>query len=56
LRDENEALQVEVKRLAALVAHYFTAWTESSTLLARRDRELAQLRRQLNSSPVSLRQ
>src|SRR5258708_5994840 len=43
LRDENEALQVQVKLLAALVDHYFAAWTESSTLLERRDRELADL-------------
>ena len=55
LRDENEALQLQVKRLAALVDHYFAAWSESSNLLQRRERQLADLKRKLNSAPVAIR-
>jgi hypothetical protein len=35
LRLENEALRLQVGRLAALADHYFAAWTESSALLER---------------------
>lgn len=34
-------------QLAALVDHYFAAYRETTTLLERRERELAQLRKQL---------
>jgi hypothetical protein len=54
LRLENQTLVVQVSRLAALADHYFAAWTESSTLLDRRDRELADLRRWSNSEPISI--
>jgi hypothetical protein len=54
LRLENQTLVVQVSRLAALADHYFAAWTESSTLLDRRDRELADLRRRSNSEPISI--
>jgi uncharacterized protein YlxW (UPF0749 family) len=49
LREENKALRHQVAGLAALVDHYFAAWQEVRTLLERRDRELADLRR--NSKP-----
>jgi hypothetical protein len=54
LRDENEALKMQVKRLAALIDHYFSAWSESSTLLQRRERELADFRKGTKSGPVSI--
>jgi hypothetical protein len=54
LRLENQTLVAQVSRLAALVDHYFAAWTESSTLLERRDRELAELRRRSKYKPTSI--
>ena len=55
LRDENDDLHQHVAKLAALVDHYFAAWQETSSLLQRRERELADLR--LNAKPklVSIR-
>ncbi len=49
LRDETEDLRHQVASLAALVDHYFAAWQETRALLERRERELAELRR--NSKP-----
>jgi hypothetical protein len=48
-------LVVQVSRLAALADHYFAAWTESSALLERRDRELSDLRKRSKSKPIRLR-
>lgn len=45
LRSENEKLQSQVRKLAALVDHYFAAWQEASSMLQRRERELSNLRR-----------
>jgi hypothetical protein len=45
LREENEALRLQVAKLAAVVDHYFAAWQETSALLRRRERELAEVRR-----------
>jgi hypothetical protein len=53
-RTENVAFRGDISKLAALVDHYYTAFQESRILLERRDRELAELRRRLNSRPVSL--
>ncbi|HEY8711064.1 MAG TPA: hypothetical protein VIM34_24070 [Burkholderiaceae bacterium] len=47
VRGENDALREQVTKLAALVDHYYAAWKESSTLLARRERELSELRRNI---------
>ncbi len=55
LRDENEELQSRVGKLAALVDHYFAAWQEASSLLQRRERELADLRRSVKPNLVTLR-
>jgi hypothetical protein len=52
-RTENVAFRGDISKLAALVDHY-SAFQESRILLERRDRELAELRRRLNSRPVSL--
>lgn len=47
LRRENERLRKHATQLAALVDHYFAAYRETTALLERRERELAQLRKQL---------
>lgn len=44
-RTENLALRGQISSLAALVDHYYAAYRETAALLARRDRELAELRR-----------
>ncbi|MGJ7538596.1 MULTISPECIES: hypothetical protein [unclassified Variovorax] len=55
LRDENEDLHQQVTKLAALVDHYFAAWQETSSLLRRQERELADLRRNAKPKLVSIR-
>jgi len=55
LRDENEDLRQHVAKLAALVDHYFAAWQETSSLLRRRERELADLRRNVKPKLASIR-
>jgi hypothetical protein len=54
LRLDNATLREQVGKLAALVDHYFAAWQESRTLLQRRDRELADLRRGAETRVVSI--
>jgi len=49
------SLQATNAQLAALVDHYYLAYQEASTLLARRDSELARLRREFTSKPALLR-
>jgi AcrR family transcriptional regulator len=53
LREENKDLRHQVTALAALVDHYFAAWQETRTLLERRERELAELRRNTKPKLVS---
>jgi hypothetical protein len=55
LRRDNDELRNHVARLAALVDHYFAAWQEASTQLARRERELAELRRNLPPKVLAVR-
>lgn len=55
LREENDALREQVSKLAALVDHYYAAWQESHTLLKRRERELADVRRNLKPQVISIR-
>lgn len=55
LRDENEDLRHQLAMVAALVDHYFAAWQETRALLERRERELAELRRNLEPKLVSIR-
>lgn len=55
LRGENDALRDQVVKLVALVDHYYAAWQENRTLLARRERELAELRRNIKPQVVSIR-
>ena len=55
LRDENDELHQQAVRLAALVDHYFAAWQEASSVLARRERELAELRRSVKPKLVAIR-
>lgn len=54
LRSDNDALKLKVAGLVALVDHYFSAWQEASTLLKRRESELAGLRKINNSKVVSI--
>ena len=54
LRSENALLRDHLAKLAALVDHYFSAYREGHTLLARRDRELADLRTRMDSKPIAL--
>jgi AcrR family transcriptional regulator len=55
LRPELKSLQAQLNKLAALVDHYYAAYRETRALLERRDREIAELRRGLKSSPTQLR-
>jgi hypothetical protein len=55
LRKENNALREQVTKLAALVDHYYAAWQESRTLLERRERELAEVRRSIKPQVTSIR-
>lgn len=55
LRPELKSLQAQLSKLAALVDHYYSAYRETQALLERRDREVAELRRGLRSSPTQLR-
>ena len=55
LREENDALREQVTKLAALVDHYYAAWQENRALLERRERELAQVRRNIKPQVISLR-
>lgn len=43
LRNDNDALKLQLAQLAALVDHYFAAWQEASALLKRRENELSYL-------------
>jgi AcrR family transcriptional regulator len=54
LRAELGQMREQIPKLAALVDHYFAASTELRTLLERRDRELAELRRRLDSRPAPI--
>ena len=54
LRVELAQLRAQIPKLAALIDHYFAASTELRNLLERRDRELAELRRRLDSRPAQL--
>jgi AcrR family transcriptional regulator len=55
LRDDNNDLCQQVTHLASLVDHYFAAWQEASTMLQRRERELADLRKSAKTKLVSIR-
>jgi len=55
LRGENDALREQVTKLVALVDHYYAAWQENGTLLERRERELAELRRNIKPQVTSIR-
>lgn len=56
LREENHALREQMGKLAALVDHYYAAWHDSSTLLERREREIAHLLRNSKVKPVALKE
>lgn len=54
LRNDNDALKLQVSQLAALVDHYFSAWQEVSNLLKRRENELSDLRKMNKSKVVAI--
>ena len=54
VRRENDTLREQVTKLAALVDHYYAAWHESRTLLERRERELAELRRNVRPRVIPI--
>ncbi len=51
---ELKRLRNQATKLVALVDHFYAAYREAQTLLARRERELAELRRQIDSRPAKL--
>lgn len=53
--EDHARLQDQLSKLAALVDHYYAAYRETRALLDRRDRQLAELWRKLNSAPVAIR-
>jgi hypothetical protein len=55
LRREAQELRDQIGKLAALVDHYYGAYRDIQSLLTRRDRELAELRRRLETAPAALR-
>jgi hypothetical protein len=48
-------MRAQLSKLVALVDHYYAAYRETLALVERRDREVAELRRGLKSSPSQLR-
>jgi hypothetical protein len=54
LRQDNGVLREQIAKMAALVDHYFAAWQETRLLLQRRDRELAESRRDAKVRVVSI--
>jgi AcrR family transcriptional regulator len=48
------ALRDQTMKLAALVDHYHAAYREAQAILSRREQELAQLRRRLDSKPTRI--
>ena len=52
---DHARLKDQLSKLAALVDHYYAAYRETRALLDRRDRQLAELRRKLNTAPVVIR-
>jgi hypothetical protein len=55
LHRENRVLRERLAKLAALVDHYYCAYRESHDLLERRTRELAELRKAMDSQPIPIR-
>jgi hypothetical protein len=54
LNAELAILHDQVPMLAALVDHYYAAYSEAQALLRRRDPELAELRRRIDSKVIRL--
>jgi hypothetical protein len=55
LRRENADLRAQQVTLVALIDHFYLAHREANSLLARRERELADVRRLLNAKPSLVR-
>lgn len=54
VRRDNDVLREQVTKLAALVDHYYAAWQDNRTLLERRERELAELRRNVQPRVIPI--
>jgi AcrR family transcriptional regulator len=54
LKTEVAHLRDQLSKLVTLVDHYYGAYCETRTILQRRERELADLRRKLDSKPAVL--
>lgn len=54
LRQDNGVLREQLAKLAALADHYFATWQETRQLLERRERELAEVRRDAKVRVVSI--
>jgi len=54
LRGENAVLRRQLDCIAALADHYYAAYRETLAFLARRDRELAELRRKFDARPTPI--
>jgi AcrR family transcriptional regulator len=54
LRLENQTLRLQQAEIASLVDHYFAAWQEATSLLRRREQDLAALRRSIGARPLAL--
>jgi hypothetical protein len=52
--EELVSLRLQIPKLVALVDHYYSAYQEAQALLTRREQELAELRKQVDSKPVRL--
>jgi hypothetical protein len=50
----NALIDDRLAKLAALVDHYYAAYREARATIDRRDREIAELRRNLNVKPSPL--
>jgi hypothetical protein len=55
MRREAVQLREQLGKMAALVDHYYAAYRDAQNLLARREREMADLRRRLETAPAALR-
>ncbi|HUO96097.1 MAG TPA: hypothetical protein VMT92_07675 [Steroidobacteraceae bacterium] len=51
LQSELSNTREQIPKLVALIDHYYAAYQEARTLLDRRERELAELRRRLDAKP-----
>lgn len=54
LRQNNAILRAQLAKLAALADHFYCAYRDTRALLDRREHELSELRRRLDTKPIAL--